>query len=176
VTSEPDADIRERLLARDPVALELIYDRYASSLHAYIAAVVGRARADDVLQDVLVSVAEQRERVARADDLPAYLARMARNRALDLVRRSGRREQALDDDHVAPKAEARAEVPTDAIATALAALPDEQREVVALKVHAGLTFAAIAEVLGIPANTAASRYRYALEKLARQLSGDRHDA
>ena len=43
--------------------------------------------------------------------------------------------------------------------------PTEQREVIVLKVDAGLTFAELAAVLGISANTAASRYRYALEKL-----------
>ena len=48
---------------------------------------------------------------------------------------------------------------------ALAALPLEQREIVAMKVEGGLTFAEVAGVLGISANTAASRYRYALIKL-----------
>jgi RNA polymerase sigma-70 factor (ECF subfamily) len=48
---------------------------------------------------------------------------------------------------------------------ALAALPTEEREVIALKIDGGLTFAEIAEVLGVSSNTAASRYRYALEKL-----------
>jgi len=48
---------------------------------------------------------------------------------------------------------------------ALQSLPPEQREVIALKVDAGLTFAEIGVSLGISPNTAASRYRYALEKL-----------
>jgi RNA polymerase sigma-70 factor (ECF subfamily) len=57
------------------------------------------------------------------------------------------------------------------IERALAALPLEQREVIALKVDAGLTFAEIAEVTGVSPNTAASRYRYALEKLREHLGG-----
>ena len=48
---------------------------------------------------------------------------------------------------------------------ALRRLPREQREVIALHVDAGLTFAEIATVLDLSANTAASRYRYAMEKL-----------
>jgi RNA polymerase sigma-70 factor (ECF subfamily) len=44
-------------------------------------------------------------------------------------------------------------------------LPDIYREVVTLKVWGELTFAEIAESLDIPANTAASRYRYGLEEL-----------
>jgi RNA polymerase sigma-70 factor (ECF subfamily) len=44
-------------------------------------------------------------------------------------------------------------------------LPEIQRSVVTLKVWGGLTFAEIASALEIPANTAASRYRYALAEL-----------
>jgi RNA polymerase sigma-70 factor (ECF subfamily) len=55
--------------------------------------------------------------------------------------------------------------PRDDLDHALALLPDDQREVIALKIDGGLTFAQIADVLNISPNTAASRYRYALEKL-----------
>jgi RNA polymerase sigma-70 factor (ECF subfamily) len=44
-------------------------------------------------------------------------------------------------------------------------LPEIYQEVVTLKIWGGLTFAAIAEALEIPANTAASRYRYGIEHL-----------
>lgn len=50
-------------------------------------------------------------------------------------------------------------------AGALAALPGEQREVVILKIFQDLSFKEIASVCGLSINTAASRYRYALEKL-----------
>jgi RNA polymerase sigma-70 factor (ECF subfamily) len=52
----------------------------------------------------------------------------------------------------------------------LTALPVEQREVVVMKIWGRLTFPQMGEALGISANTAASRYRYALEKLRTQLS------
>ena len=52
-----------------------------------------------------------------------------------------------------------------ALTAAVAGLPPAQREVLALKVDGGLTFAEIAAVIGTSINTAASRYRYALEKL-----------
>jgi RNA polymerase sigma-70 factor (ECF subfamily) len=48
-------------------------------------------------------------------------------------------------------------------------LPCEQREVVLLKIDGELTFAQIAVVMGTSINTAASRYRYALEKLRTEL-------
>ena len=48
-------------------------------------------------------------------------------------------------------------------------LPEIYREVVTLKVWGELTFQQIAETVGIPLNTAASRYRYALEHLREAL-------
>ena len=52
-----------------------------------------------------------------------------------------------------------------ALAEALGELPEEQRAIVHLKLWEDLTFQAIAELLDIPRNTAASRYRYGLDKL-----------
>ena len=57
----------------------------------------------------------------------------------------------------------------DALSSALAELVPEQRAVVHLKLWEKLTFEQIAELLGIPPNTAASRYRYALDKLRQRL-------
>jgi RNA polymerase sigma-70 factor (ECF subfamily) len=55
------------------------------------------------------------------------------------------------------------------LAVALGELPEEQRAVVHLKLWEGLTFEEIAEALEISANTAASRYRYGLDKLRERL-------
>ena len=66
-----------------------------------------------------------------------------------------------------------------ALERALAWLPAEQREVLALKVEGGLTFAEIGAALAISPHTAASRYRYALERLAGSLEDirkARHEA
>jgi len=52
-----------------------------------------------------------------------------------------------------------------AVERALHAIPDDQREVVVLKIWGELTFQEIAETLGAPLNTITARYRYALEKL-----------
>ena len=60
----------------------------------------------------------------------------------------------------------------NAISAALGELPDEQREVVVMKIWGRLSFPQIAEALEISPNTAASRYRYALAKLREQLAGE----
>ena len=56
-----------------------------------------------------------------------------------------------------------------AVWLAIRSLPVEQSEVVVLKIWEELTFSQIAGVLGLPAATAASRYRYAMQKLAGEL-------
>src|SRR5205823_12825906 len=56
-----------------------------------------------------------------------------------------------------------------AVWSALRTLPPEQAEVVVLKIWEAMTFAQIGEVLEISPNTAASRYQYAMTKLARRL-------
>ena len=67
---------------------------------------------------------------------------------------------AADPDEAAFRAE---------LSDALAELPPDQRAVVHLKLWEGLTFEAIAETLDLPPNTAASRYRYGLDKLRERL-------
>jgi RNA polymerase sigma-70 factor, ECF subfamily len=52
---------------------------------------------------------------------------------------------------------------------ALLELPEEQREVVVLRIWSGMTLAEVADLSGVSLNTAASRYRYALEKLRERL-------
>jgi RNA polymerase sigma-70 factor (ECF subfamily) len=56
---------------------------------------------------------------------------------------------------------------------AIQLLPDEQREVVTLKIDGELTFAQIAQVVGVGISTASSRYHYALQKLRNSLVGEK---
>jgi RNA polymerase sigma-70 factor (ECF subfamily) len=56
-----------------------------------------------------------------------------------------------------------------ALVAALDLLPNEQREVLVMKIWNELTFAEIASALEISQNTAASRYRYALAALKKNL-------
>jgi RNA polymerase sigma-70 factor (ECF subfamily) len=59
---------------------------------------------------------------------------------------------------------------TITIDRALRLLPEEQREVLVLKIWGELTFQQIADTLGSPLNTVAARYRYGLEKLRERMN------
>lgn len=134
----------------------------------------GREEAEDAVQDVFISLVRSRERLRRVDDLAAYLFSAVRRR----VARSGaraRKSAPLPDDVATPALAngmtARDGELREQLEAALRLLPTEQREVVVLKLDGELTFAQIARTLDISPHTAASRYRYAVEKL-RSLLGD----
>ena len=112
-------------------------------------------------------------------DPNALVVTSIRRAALDLLRRTDRRgvrEKAVaaETETVAwfePEADPRLR----ALAEALPLLPAEQREVVVLKVWGGLTFEQIGEQLQLSPNTAASRWRYAMEALRKLITARVHD-
>ena len=61
------------------------------------------------------------------------------------------------------------------VAASLARLNVDLREIVELKIYAGLTFREISEVTGLPQGTVATRYRSALEKMRHQMVRDRNE-
>ena len=130
-----------------------------------------RADAEDVVQDAFVRF--WRTQKALGGDPLALLVTSVRRAAFDLARRGGRRQR-REDASQGPDTLFEPLVQQDdrreAIEGALARLPVPQREVLVLKIWGGLTFEEIAVQLDVPANTAASRYRYALEALKTELT------
>lgn len=156
--------------------LRRLYDEHAQSLYAFLLNLT-RDEADthDLLQDIFVKFARNPELLDGVRDERAFLIRLAHNAAIDLIRRRGTRERTKENlatKTISPFAAA--DDPDEAtfrdeLAGALAELPPDQRAVVHLKLWEGLTFEEIAAALDIPLNTAASRYRYGLDKLRDQL-------
>lgn len=148
--------------------LARLYDDHASALFAFaIDLTRDEAATKDILQDIFCRLAAKPALLRGVRDERAFLLRMVYTRVVDASRR---REVRVRHAENATPVFAEAEDPDeaafrDALAAALAELPAEQRAVVHLKLWEGLTFEAIATAIGIPANTAASRYRYGLDKL-----------
>jgi len=156
--------------------LQRLYDEHAQALFAFLLNFT-RNEADtrDLLQEIFVKLARQPDLLRGAREERPFLIRLAHNAAIDLMRRRGTREKYHEEFGVEPMPIfARADDPDEAafrdeLAGALAELPAEQRAVVHLKLWEGQTFEQIAEALEIPPNTAASRYRYGLDKLRERL-------
>ncbi len=150
--------------------LEAVYDAHASGLFHYLVTITKtETDARDLLQELFIKLAKGAG--ARAQSEKAFLYRMAHNVAIDWLRRRRARqdsEQRLQNELENARQNA-ADPDTARLASgfeeAMRTLPDEQRTVAQLKLWDGLTFEEIAEAQGIPLNTAASRYRYAIEKL-----------
>ena len=164
-----DQQIKEMLADNDPRALDLIWETYALELRAYLISIVCSVHdAEDVLQDVFITIARKRDKVARAKHLKSYLYSMSRNTAVNRIKKSKRREarenKTVEWLETVEEEQERGDE-TIQLENALAGLPDKQRTVMIMKFFQNLTFKEIAERLGISENTAGSRYRYAMDKL-----------
>ena len=132
------------------------------------------ADAQDVLQEAVLECWRRQD--AGSSPEAARVFATIRRRAIDFGRSADRRQnresvvageqpEAWFDDGVEERERSRL------IQAAMNELSEEFREVVTLKVWGELTFAEIAETLEIPANTAASRYRYGLVELRKLTNG-----
>ena len=161
-------------MSRDDI--ERCYDEHAQALFAFLLNLT-RNEADtrDLLQETFCRVASHPSLLDDVRNPRSFLLRLAHNLAIDLMRRRGARETAaarLADEPgsiFAPAADPDQEAFRSTLAEAMGELPPDQRAVVHLKLWEGMTFEAISELLQVPLNTAASRYRYGLDKLRDRL-------
>ena len=167
--NQSDNLLRAALGQNDPVAVELMWDRYAKDLLTFLLAVLcSKHDAEDVLQTVFVRIVHKRHRLAKARNLDAYVYRIARNEAYRLVSRRKRDQKARGTTETWLNVTESNRKPSDLaeqLQAALAQLPQQQREVIVMKIYRQKTFLEISGLLGISQNTAASRYRYGIEKL-----------
>ena len=129
-----------------------------------------RVEADvqDIVQESVIE-AWRRRKLPQPREVALVFATI-RRRAVDLARSTDRR--ATREAHTLQEtavhwfdSTAEDRERTRLIEQAMRSLPEIYREAVTLKIWGGLTFAEIAEALQIPANTAASRYRYGIDEL-----------
>jgi RNA polymerase sigma-70 factor (ECF subfamily) len=157
-------------------ALEKLYDEHAQAVFAYALNMTrNEADAHDVLQEVFLKLARQADGLHALRDPRGYLLRLAHNLMVDHFRRQATQQRATEtlggNEEVlfAPTADPDEAIFRQHLAQALGELPPEQRAVVHLKLWENLTFEAIGAMLDISPNTAASRYRYGLDKLQARL-------
>jgi RNA polymerase sigma factor (sigma-70 family) len=148
--------------------IDAFYRQHGAALLLLAVAIVGdRSRAQDTVHQVFLSLM-QNEALTRALDKKSYLFACVRNAALN-ENKFQARNTALDLDTAWFTPPNRDHIAEQNLRRALSALPLDQREVVVMHIWGELTFAQIANLLDISANTAASRYRYALGKLRESL-------
>jgi RNA polymerase sigma-70 factor (ECF subfamily) len=155
-------------------AFDLIYQKYVDMMLTVALHLLGNAAdAEDVVQEVFASLVEAPQTIELHGSLKGFLAVCVANKSRDLLRR--RRLAPVGRDDRGP---AKADEPLELVIRgeqilrlreALRRLPYEQQEVIALHIHAGLTFRALARALQVPLGTVQSRYRYGLNNLRMEL-------
>jgi RNA polymerase sigma-70 factor (ECF subfamily) len=145
--------------------------------------------AEEVVQDAFVRVVQNAAEFKHEARFSTWLYTIARNLCIDQTRkRSLRRHPSLDEPKKAEEgdgptlgeqtADGQASVERavvsleirERVASAIDALPEEQREVFLMREVSNLPFKEIAEIVGASENTVKSRMRYALERLQEALS------
>jgi len=164
----------------DRRVLHRIYDKYKDDLVTLAAALLmDISSAEDVVHDAFILFLDSAGRFKLTGSLKGYLATCVANRARNVNKAARRHHGPALEDMSDPACDA---PPPEQVAifgeqlarlgSALLQLPYEQREVLLLRSHSGMRFAAIAEAQGVSINTVQGRYRYAVEKLRSLLDSE----
>jgi RNA polymerase sigma-70 factor (ECF subfamily) len=174
---DPDRDDAARLRRGDTAGLAGLMGRHQDRLFRYLLRLAGeKAVAEDVFQQTWLQVAERIGRYDRSRPFAPWLFAVARNLALDHLRR--RQPESLDE---LPEPEAPARPDADPfaravalqrgarLADAVAALAPLDREVLTLRFEEDLALPELAERLAVPLPTAKARLYRALTRLRGRL-------
>jgi RNA polymerase sigma-70 factor (ECF subfamily) len=152
----------------DHAALAELVLNYSRRLRFYLRKMAGDALADDLLQDVWVDVVRRISRLNDPDAFPAWVYRIARDRAFRELRR--RRVPCLTDhdqvpDRTQDDADEWSEQDIQAVLAGLDILAPEHREVLVLRFIEDMSYEQIAAVTARPIGTVRSRIHYAKHAL-----------
>lgn len=178
-------DAVARMVRGDKTGLKEIYEAYAGYIYRIVYEILqNKENAEDVASDFFIRLWDRAEQFKPGGGHRGYLAVMARNMAIDFLRKYKRQELTalLQDIESGPEEEARggrlagktAESEVEktvvqemSVLQALSMLKPAERQIVSLKVLGELTFREIAQALGIPMGTVTWKYRNAIKKLRR---------
>jgi RNA polymerase sigma-70 factor (ECF subfamily) len=164
----------ERVRTRDAGAFEMLYDEYHRLVYGVALRVLSDpAAAEDVTQAVFLKIWSSPD-LFRGGNFAAWIARVARNRAVDALRARAHAEGELPewlpiDD--ALEDTALAHIDGERVRDALARLPAEQREPIEMGFFGGVTQEQIAHRTGVPLGTVKTRMRTGLRRLRNELEG-----
>lgn len=177
-TEAPDEELMEGVQRGDGRAIAALYDRYGGLVFSLGLRMLGdREGAEELVQEVFLRAWRQAASYQPSlGRLSTWLLGIARNLAVDELRRRGARPQRADgdsdlqlaqiatpDDDPAERLSTSAQ--RDEIREALESLPPAQRQVMDLAYYGGLTQSEIAATLGDPLGTVKTRMRLATQKL-----------
>jgi RNA polymerase sigma-70 factor (ECF subfamily) len=169
-----DAELLEAVARQDQSAMAALFDKYSRLVYSIALRVLREPdQAEDVMQEVLLQVWRQPGGfVAQRGSLGAWLAVVARNRSIDVIRRRSHLtpleemvlpeprnlQRAVEENHL-----------MDQVRVAVETLPSEQQSPLHMAYFEGLTHTEISERTGTPLGTVKTRIRTALATVRRAL-------
>lgn len=173
-----DAELVDQIAQRNETALSELYDRYHRLIFSVALNVVGRQEeAEEIMLDVFTRVWEKAH-TYRSDraKVSTWLTRLARNRAIDVLRRENVRPMKYSvswadvwpeppDGKDLPESAVHLTLQKQRVRQAISTLPDIQKEVLALAYFKGYSHSEIAQALDIPLGTVKGRIRGGMQKL-----------
>jgi len=180
-----DVDLAQRVAVQDVAAFTLLYERYADTVYALAAHMLGAADAEEVTQEVFLQLWRSADQFdAARGSFKSWFMTIARNRAIDALKHRGRDQQKRAAIAV-EQALMNAADPTEdllntvwvqdqqpALLRSLQDLPEEQRRAIILAYFGGYSQSAIARLLEWPLGTVKKRIRLGLQKLRQALLPD----
>jgi RNA polymerase sigma-70 factor (ECF subfamily) len=180
-----DGDLAAALRRRDPLAMEVLYDRLGRQAFGLAYRILSDGpSAEDVVLEAFLTVWRQADRIDVArGKLSSFVLTVVHHKAIDALRtRRGQVARQVSVD-VADVEKAGGDVSErvmqslnrDDVRAALAGVPDDQRRAIEMAYYEGLTHIEIAEALGLPLGTVKSRLRLGLEKMRSALRVEASD-
>jgi RNA polymerase sigma-70 factor, ECF subfamily len=177
--------------AGDYLAFEELHQSLEPDVARFVRRLIGPGQeSEDVVQDTFIALYKHMARIDPPGMLRPYVFRIARNRCYDILRRQGRYEEvSIDEDEDDPVkvcisfdlADQAGAPPEEAaqwlllyveVKEAIDSLPEMQRQSLILYAEEGMTYAEIAEVMGVSIGTIKSRLFHAKRNLRERLSDD----
>lgn len=163
----------ERMKSGDRNALHEVYEAYIGYIYTIVLQTVSnREDAEDVTSEFFMKLWRLADTYREGNGHRAWMAAIARNMAIDLLRKT--RREVLTEDFTDTVTENASDVSVEqeviadiSLRQALDTLKPGEREVVHLKIMGEMTFQEIADALNIPLGTATWRYQNAIQKLRR---------
>lgn len=178
-----DEMLFNRYIGGDVDAFDELLNRCKNLVYSLILRYVSNAgEADDLFQDIFFKVCKNKDQFRHSISFKSWLVTVVRNTCIDYLRHKGRSggvqsldndsggeqrqlSQTLASDELGPDESLAIQLENDELEGLLDKLPAEQRDTFYLKVVMELTFEEIGASMNCSANTAKSRYRYALQML-----------
>ncbi len=169
-----------RFCQGDARAFDALFQRYAGPIHGYLARLTGSpAAAEDLSQQTFLSVVRARGRFQESSRVKPWLYAIATNAARDWQRRK-RPEDLTEQGELPTRVPAEASAPRDAgleraVQRALAELPEGQRIPIVLHRFEGMSFAEIADAMGLTESAVKVRAHRGYERLRELLAAEHQE-